>query len=177
MKTKILLVGDSLTEGFKVKEYLPEYAIINRGIYGDNTVGVLERLQKDISDAKPDAIFFLIGTNDLALERTIDEIAQNIELMINQSLSFPFVKNIFITSLLPTRNIENRPNSTINELNNLLLKLTSEYSLKYFNLNLSFIDEDGMLKSDFTNDGLHLTHLAYIEWANLLKIEIDSLNE
>ena len=36
----VVFLGDSLTEGYDVKTYYPEYNVLNRGIGGDTTFGV-----------------------------------------------------------------------------------------------------------------------------------------
>ncbi len=61
-KQKVLFIGDSLTEWFKLEKYFPDVDIINEGIAGDTTYGVLERLDKVI-DISVDMIFLMIGIN------------------------------------------------------------------------------------------------------------------
>ena len=60
----IIFLGDSLTEWFELGKYFPGLAIINEGIAGDTTYGVLQRLEAIIK--KPaKKIFLMIGINDI----------------------------------------------------------------------------------------------------------------
>src|SRR5882724_10738404 len=61
----ILMVGNSITEFGNWKTLLKDTTVINRGISGDVTFGVLHRV-KDITDGKPGKLFLLIGINDLS---------------------------------------------------------------------------------------------------------------
>jgi len=167
MNRKILLIGDSITEAFKTDKLLPELNIINKGVYGDNTTGVLARLEKDVIDQNPDVVFVLIGTNDFALERTDDELTGNIDKIINILTEKLENAAIYLTPILPTRNIENRPNERIREVNNTLKMLTQKYGIRYFDLYSCLLD-NGQIAEHFTIDGLHLSDDAYKIWADFL---------
>ncbi len=53
-------LGNLLEEGFP-----DEYEVINKGINGDTSMGVLDRLEKDVILLQPDIIIIGIGTNDV----------------------------------------------------------------------------------------------------------------
>lgn len=170
----VVLIGDSITEAFKTNELLPHFNIINKGVYGDYTEGVYTRLQNDVIAENPAAVFVLIGTNDMARERSDDEIIASvtrIALTLKKQLPLSI---IVLTSILPTRDIENRPNSRINRLNMRIKLLTEEIRIKYFDLNQHFTDDDGNLLAYFTTDGLHISDAGYEHWASILKIHIIS---
>jgi len=171
---KIMLTGDSLTFGLKTKDLLPDFDIVNVGISGDNTPGLLKRIELDIRSANPDYLFILIGTNDFALGRSIPQIMDTLKEIILKSKSLLPPQNVYITPLLPTKNIENRPNSSIRDLNNLIELLAQNQNINCFHLYSHLIDELGDLKNDFTDDGLHLTPPAYSLWADLLKQKIST---
>ena len=62
---KIVFLGDSITEaGEDWNKYFNTQNIVNRGISGDTTEGVLARLS-EIYYYKPLAVFLLIGINDI----------------------------------------------------------------------------------------------------------------
>ena len=132
MNEKIVLIGDSITEAFKAAELLPEFNIINKGQFGDNTAGVLARLEKDVIEENPDRVFLLIGTNDFALERTDDELIENINKIIDELIENLKDTKIYLTPILPTKDIENRPNDRIREVNLILFILTQKYEIEYF---------------------------------------------
>lgn len=164
---RILLIGDSITEGFKTSILLPEFEIINKGVYGDNTEGVLKRLEEHVLNETPDIVSVLIGTNDFALEKTNDQILENIEKII------VLLKNldaeIVICSILPVSNIINRSNHRINDVNCGVEELTMKHGINYWNIHQFFVDNDGSIQRKYTYDGLHLSEMGYNHWAKLFR--------
>src|SRR5271168_325844 len=61
---RIIFLGNSITEMGDWKKVLNDSTVINRGIGGDITYGVLKRL-KDITDRSPSEVFILLGINDI----------------------------------------------------------------------------------------------------------------
>lgn len=170
---KIILIGDSITSQFDTSKHLPEFNIINAGIYGDNTTGVLARLWQDVITEHPDKVFLLIGTNDMALDKTNEEIFETIKAITNKINKELKLTKLYLTSILPTRNLSNRPTERIIKLNINIKKLAEETENYYYDLFSLMIDDEGNLKESFTNDGLHLTEEAYIVWAEDLKNKLN----
>ncbi|MGE5621306.1 MAG: GDSL-type esterase/lipase family protein [archaeon] len=174
-KKTVLLIGDSITAGFDEKKLLPELNAVNYGISGDSTVEVLARINDEWFSTKPMAAFLCIGTNDFARNRTDEYILNNIQQIINKLLALCPGLNVIPVSIFPTRDNPLRPNERINEFNGKLALLTKNNSLNYFDINYHFTDEQGKLKSEFTEDGLHLTHEAYLLWAELISVYVKNL--
>lgn len=165
---KILLIGDSITEGFDTQKLMPEFSIINKGISGNNSKDLLNRLKTDLIPYEPDIVFVLIGTNDLAQGNSDHEILINIKEIV-ASIKFHLINTeVYVTSILPTRNNELRPNERIKRLNKKIEMLTYEQKVKYFNLFPLFVDDSENLIQELTEDGLHLNELAYKLWADYL---------
>ena len=61
----VVFLGDSLTDGCDLKKFYPEYKTLNRGIGGDTTAGLLERIKVSVYDVKPKVCVMLIGGNNL----------------------------------------------------------------------------------------------------------------
>jgi lysophospholipase L1-like esterase len=173
---KILLLGDSITEAFNTKTYLPEYNIINRGIYGDNSDNLIVRLDDELKNAHADCAFILIGTNDFAVGLDNRQILQNIRTILTRVSEFIKPENVVLISILPTLNIENRSNERINVVNNQFMELSAELGTLYWDLNATMKDSAGQLISDYTIDGLHLSEKAYLVWAEQLRSFIKRLN-
>ncbi len=175
-----VLVGDSITEGFRASELLPEYYIINRGIGGDTTEGILNRMNESIFDTKASKIFLMIGTNDLGNEnKKPDEIVKNITEIINQTQEkLPDLK-IYLESVYPISKAEHekiektmvgiRSNKDIDEINCQLETLAKEKNITYIDVNSHLKDENGNLKLEYTTEGLHLSALGYIKVVEVLK--------
>ncbi|PIQ09178.1 MAG: hypothetical protein COW71_07765 [Ignavibacteriales bacterium CG18_big_fil_WC_8_21_14_2_50_31_20] len=168
MKT-ILLIGDSITHGFESPELLLEYEVKNVGVSGDSTLEALNRITNSWLAPNPEYIFISIGTNDLARDRSNSEILKNIDKIIAEITSTIDRGSIYLTSLFPTRNNEPRPNERIVVINSQLEKLCEKLGIGFFNLHPHFVDEYGKLKSEYTDDGLHLTELAYKKWTEILR--------
>ena len=166
---EIILLGDSITEGFPTDSLLKGFHVINKGVSGDRTDLVLTRLNRDVIDLAPTAVFVLIGTNDMASGFSNNTLLVNYERII-----FRITKNLtgtklFVQSILPTRNLENRPLERIQLLNVELHKLSMRYGAKFLNIYPLFANERGELAGELSDDGLHLNLLAYEKWGEYLK--------
>ncbi|MCT4544011.1 MAG: GDSL-type esterase/lipase family protein [Vallitalea sp.] len=167
----IVFLGDSLTEHFITSEFFPEHYVINRGISGDTTDGVLNRLQESVYNVKPEKVFLLIGTNDLGNKKEREYIINNIDrIIINIKEKLPQTK-IYLQSLYPIRKegqnkirkavVGVRNNEQINSINQNLISLSKKRDITYIDINSLLQDEDGELKYKYTLEGLHISPLGY----------------
>jgi len=63
---RIVFMGDSITDFWRLNEYFTGREYINRGISGQVTGEMLGRMKADVLDLRPRAMIILGGTNDLA---------------------------------------------------------------------------------------------------------------
>jgi len=63
---RVVFMGDSITDGWKLASYFPSKPYINRGISGQTTPQMLIRFRPDVIALKPQVVVILAGTNDLA---------------------------------------------------------------------------------------------------------------
>ena len=174
-KNAIIFLGNSITEVGEWSELFNSKSVLNRGISGDVTYGVLNRLPLIIAQ-KPAKIFLEIGVNDIKRGASIEEIESNHERIIKLiRQTSPKIK-LYVQSILPVNeamlsNIYVKiTNERINNANKKLKELAIKYNCIYVDLHLSELKNvDGQLKKEFSTDGLHLQPLAYIIWANYLK--------
>lgn len=91
---KLVCIGDSLTYGYGVKKDLSfvellrkhlNINIVNKGINGDTTSGILSRSYEDVLKEKPDYVLIMAGTNDLLMNRSLSLIEDNIKLLIKEA--------------------------------------------------------------------------------------------
>ncbi|MBL1215021.1 MAG: hypothetical protein HND52_16785 [Ignavibacteriae bacterium] len=169
MKEKIIFIGDSITEGFSVEKHLSEFDISNFGISGLASYEVLNYASDVWFKENPDYIFICIGTNDFARNVSDEEVLQNIKIISNYCIKKTPSSKIILIPVFPTKNNQPRPNSRIVKFNYKLKKLAGENNFNFFNLHPHFTDEAGQLRSEFTDDGLHLTEAAYKKWAEEFK--------
>lgn len=175
----VVLLGDSITEGFETAKYFPGRRILNRGIGADvignamppdDPRGVLQRLDNSVFDCAATDLFILIGINDLNTGRTVDGMEEGYrELLKRLRKRQPGLK-IHVQSLLPTRGAHAKQNAPVKAFNEKLHKLSHDFKCNWIDLHALMRDENGELRAEFTNDGLHLTDPAYRAWrAEILK--------
>ena len=63
---RVVFMGDSITDGWRLNEYFPDKPYVNRGISGQVTQQMVVRMFQDVIDLKPGAMIVLAGTNDIA---------------------------------------------------------------------------------------------------------------
>ena len=80
---EIVFLGNSITDGAEWTELFDNPNVINRGISGDITAGVLYRLD-EVTRSKPEKIFLMIGVNDLARGVSPDSVVKNIRTIIGR---------------------------------------------------------------------------------------------
>jgi len=72
---RVVFVGDSITDYWKLPDYFPGKPYINRGIDGQTTPEMLVRFRQDVIALHPKVVVVLAGTNDIAgvTGRTLNE--------------------------------------------------------------------------------------------------------
>lgn len=173
-KREIVFVGNSITEMGEWQELLPGKPVVNRGISGDVTYGVLARIDEVLS-SRPAKIFILSGVNDLKRGIPVDTVAATFErILVRMKTGSPKTK-VFVEGVLPVNEgmlaaqYKKVTNKVIAALNERLKVLAAKYGYTYVDLAPAVADENGQLEKENTQDGLHLWPAAYIKWVQLLK--------
>ncbi|RZM24616.1 MAG: GDSL family lipase [Pedobacter sp.] len=173
-KKEIVFLGNSLTEGGKWQELINKKNVINRGISGDVTYGILARLD-EVTKAKPAKIFLLCGINDMKRGISNELILDNFRRIVSAIKSASPKTTLYIQSLLPVyetvlpASYSQISNQKINDLNGKLRTLCRAQNVVYVDLHPAFADEQGSMKKELAIDGLHLRQASYILWAKRLK--------
>ncbi len=171
---QIIFLGNSLTQAGKWNEYFPSQQPANRGIAGDNTEGMLARIDEIIA-AKPKKLFIMAGINDISLSRSNKKIVSNISTMIVMIKEGSPDTQIYLQSVLPINNeigIYSRlkkKEKTIEKLNKELHKLSKKENLIFINIYPSFLIKKRQLNARYTTDGLHLNEEGYTVWVNQIR--------
>lgn len=169
----IVFLGDSITDEGDWPTLFPDSPVENRGIGGDTTLGVLNRLDQVIA-LNPSQIFLMIGTNDLCFNRSLLDTMVNYHKILNRlHTELPDTK-IYIQSVLPFNETifpsrALRTNSNIKQLNIEIKKLAQVYNYPYIDLTPVFSDPKGRLPANYTTDGLHLNDSGYLLWREQIK--------
>lgn len=170
---KIIFLGNSITDGAEWSELFGNNNVINRGISGDKTAGIINRLD-EITQRKPSKVFLLIGTNDLEHKVPQEEVINNI-FLISQIIGqdSPDTK-LYVQSILPVNDFFQKFNNhtkngqEIVQINQILSENASKYNYTFIDIHTPFTDAEGKLKKELTNDGLHLNGEAYQKWKKLI---------
>ena len=165
----IVFLGDSITDFLDFDEFIPAYHVINRGIAGDTTHGVLDRLGEVIS-LRPRKLFILIGTNDIP--HKIDTLGNLRQIVSRVREGSPETK-IYLQSIFPTKDMHDRPNPKIIALNEGIKAIASEAGCEYLDVYPKMLDSDGELADEYTTDGLHLSRAGYAVWMNYVVPYLD----
>jgi lysophospholipase L1-like esterase len=175
-KNRIMFLGNSITEFGDWKQLLQDSTIINRGIAGDNTFGVLDRLE-DVIVRQPRKLFIKVGINDVSQNIPEDIIVKNILTIIEHVKSKSPATAVYVHSILPTNdNVKNEypdafhKNDRVTKINILLKKNAAKHNFTYINLIELLSDKTGKLEVKYAQpDGLHLNEMGYKIWVNFLK--------
>jgi hexosaminidase len=157
----VVFLGDSLTSGCEWRELFGNgLLILNRGIGGDTSAGVLKR-SPGVAALTPRAVFLMIGTNDLqGLGYAPEDTVRNEREIIAILQQSPGVR-IYLQSLLPTQ--APKFNRWSEQVNQQLQGLADGKSVVYVNLRDAFL-ENGALGKALTVDGIHLNGNGYLLW-------------
>ena len=170
----IIFLGNSITQGVDWAELLQNPNCKNRGISGDITYGVLERLG-EVTEGKPAKVFVLIGINDIEHNIPDTLIVNNYRRIIRQiKVASPKTK-IYFHTLLPVNNEFTQFKKHYNKdehiafVNTELKKITEAEKITLIDLHPHFLDASNKLDKRYTQDGLHLNADGYQVWAGILK--------
>ena len=171
--TDIIFLGNSITDFTDWNELLQLPQARNRGISGDITFGVLERLD-EVIEGKPSKIFILIGINDISRNIPDSVILDNYRKMIRRIRAGSPTTRIYIHTLLPVNNsFGDRGHFNKDEhlaaVNEGIKQMGTAEKISIIDLHPQFLDADKKLDKRFTYDGLHLNAEGYKKWAAILK--------
>jgi lysophospholipase L1-like esterase len=161
----IVFLGNSITAQCDWAELMNNPKIKNRGIPGDTTDGVLERVGGIINNI-PSKIFLMIGVNDLLFYKK-EKIIANYKKIVSEIRAQSPSTQLYLYSILPVNDtVRNIPvkNEDINFINKEIEQIAFDNQLIYIDLSSKFKNESGILFSNFTSDGVHLNGDAYLLW-------------
>ena len=174
-----VLLGDSLSLWFP-GELMPGKRVwINQSISGEKTQGLLNRLDF-LDDNDVEAVFLMIGINDLIWGKTDEEILTNYKEIVRRLKAEHPDTQIVVQSVLPhggerstwesRDKLEALPSDRIMNMNNALRKIAADNQAYYLDLYPIFVTGDGTLRGDLTTDGLHLNRQGYLVWRSAIAL-------
>lgn len=172
LKNQTVLLGDSITDFFNWYELFYDFskisgqAVYNRGISGDTTDRLLERLNENVLNIEPKNIVLLIGTNDIGRGLPLSLSVENVSKIIENTKKVCPDINFILQAVYPINRgmrdkFEKRSNEKIDIMNKEFIKLSEKYDCVWLDITDKLKDETGNLKKEYTYDGLHLNINAY----------------
>ena len=168
----VAFLGDSLTDGYDLPRYFPQYTVVNRGIGGDTTYDLQNRLALSAYELKPKVLVMLIGGNNLdTMFENYEEILKGIQINLPQT-------KVILVSLTAMGGDWGHKNQLAAYNNVKIKKLADKYGFTYVDLFTPLFDETtGEIYAEYTNDGAHLTDKGYQVFTDAVTPAIELLLE
>jgi lysophospholipase L1-like esterase len=178
---RVVFIGDSITDGWRLEESFPGKPYVNRGISGQTTAQMLVRFYPDVLALEPAAVVVFAGTNDIARNngpQTFEMIQQNIMAMtelaqgngvkvvlaavmpINDRTMAPAGRGGGPTPRPRIQSVQ-RPPADILRFNTWLESYAAQKGAVYADYYTATVDAAGFLRDGITGDGLHPNAQGY----------------
>ncbi|RUM42637.1 MAG: hypothetical protein DSY80_06860 [Desulfocapsa sp.] len=159
-----LFLGDSLIADYNWQERMPHFKIINHGVPGETTQGLLNRIPSITDSIKaPELILLMIGTNNLIIEdySFLESLRQIIVTLTTKYPTTEVITNSLLPCQLPWVSME-----ALQRLNDMIESMTQQTGSCYLNMFSKFTPTPDF----FQSDGIHLQPKAYELWSkNILE--------
>ncbi len=180
---RVVFLGDSITDRWNLAKFFPDKPYVNRGIGGQVSPQMLVRFHADVVALKPKAVVILAGINDIqgALQvETEAQIAANYTAMA-EIAEANGIKPIF-TLLMPVNNytpnavtmLEDRKPERVAWLNAWLSGFCKAHGYGLIDYGPLLRDDKGLLKAEYTSDGIHPNDTAYALMAPVAEQAIET---
>ena len=163
LDSNYVFLGDSITAGYDLEEFFSDLPVVNSGVSGYRAKDILSRLDNMVYRYNPSKVFLLIGTNDISRGKDKEYIIGRISKIIDEIKENRKYTEIYVESIYPinSNKVKNRKNDFINELNIEIKSLCKEKEINYIDIHKLLVDDNGELKEEYSDDGLHITYEGY----------------
>ncbi|MEZ8414300.1 SGNH/GDSL hydrolase family protein [Vibrio splendidus] len=167
----LVMFGDSITEWAPWADIFRDVSMVNRGLAGDTTTGMLRRIDTTLN-VKPKLVCFMAGINDLAQGYDVDHIYQNYIDMLKVWQENDI--RILVQSTLYVGSKLQGLNPSVELLNRKISEYCSQQGIAFLDVN-SVLSPNKLLSNEYSCDDLHLNAKAYQAWAEVLQPTIAEL--
>ncbi len=187
-KDRVVFMGDSITDGWRLTESFPGKPYVNRGIGGQTTAQMLVRMYPDVIALKPAVVVIFAGTNDIAANngpQTLTMIQQNLMAMVELARGHGI--KVILCSVMPITDAKvaaperggapinqsrSRPPADILKLNAWIKTYAQSAGAGFVDYYAATVDANGMLRAETTADGLHPNAAGYALMAPVVSAAI-----
>ncbi|MFV8461306.1 SGNH/GDSL hydrolase family protein [Vibrio campbellii] len=170
-QAELVMFGDSITEWAPWADIFRDVSMVNRGLAGDTTTGMLRRIDTTLN-VKPKLVCFMAGINDLSQGYDVDHIYQNYINMLKV-----WQKNdiqILVQSTLYVGSKLQGLNPSVELLNSKISEYCAQQDIAFLDVN-GVLSPSKLLSNEYSCDDLHLNAKAYQAWAEVLQPRIEAL--
>jgi len=161
----LIFLGDSHMEQCEWQEIFRELHIVNRGIGGETTEGLLARMSVIPAGDSSKIVFVQIGINDLLARRPPREVLESYKHLLDElsNKKYSVVPSlVFYVRYIP------EVNPAVTELNQLIKAELLKRKIPFIDLNPDISENETLLFS-FSADGVHLSSEGYRMWIDKMK--------
>ncbi|MFA0241528.1 MULTISPECIES: SGNH/GDSL hydrolase family protein [Vibrio] len=167
----LVMFGDSITEWAPWADIFRDVSMVNRGLAGDTTTGMLRRIDTTLN-VKPKLVCFMAGINDLAQGNDVEHIYRNyidmLEVWQENDIRILVQSTLYVGSKLQGLN------PSVELLNSKISEYCSQQDIAFLDVN-SVLSPNKLLSNEYSCDDLHLNAKAYQAWAEVLQPTIAEL--
>ncbi len=171
-ESRVVFLGDSITEFWPLSESFPGKPYVNRGISGQTTPQILLRFRQDVIALQPKVVVILAGTNDVAENTgpiTLAAIEDNLASMVDLAKRNGI--RVVLSSLVPAAKYPWRPDlapvEKIRALNGWIKDFAANEDLVFLDYYSAMANDKSGLKAELSEDGVHPNKGGYTVMAPL----------
>jgi lysophospholipase L1-like esterase len=182
---RVVFLGDSITDSWRLNEYFTGRDFVNRGIGGQTTSQMLARFRQDVLALNPKIVVILGGTNDIANGTAPNQIEDNLATMGDLARAHG-IKVVF-ASITPVSDYhkdadpryevtKTRPPATIQAINSWIQNLCLTGGFTWMDYYSALADTAGRMAADYSDDGLHPNAKGYRLMSPVVIATIDRIS-
>ncbi len=167
---RVVFLGDSITDAWRLNEYFTGRDFINRGIGGQTTSQMLARFRQDVLALNPKLVVILAGTNDIENGIAANQIEDNLATMGDLAKAHGI--KVAFASILPVddyhkdadpqyERTQARPPAAIYAINQWIHTLCTNAGFAWMDYYAAMVDPMGQMKADLSDDGLQPNAKGY----------------
>ena len=167
-RPKAIFIGDSITEGWSIHpDFFISRGCLFLGISGQTSSQILQRFRTDVLPLRPEKVFILCGTNDIAgndapynKELTLGNIATMCRMAKAAGIE-PLLCSVTPSDYFFWNPALGDPSATIKDLNASIRAYAGANGFRYVDYHSALDNGHGVLKEEYSKDRCHLSEEGY----------------